>query len=148
MTKNGITIRQSILIAKEKELVWDYTQNYDNRTQWDSSIIETTVLHTKPHRVVRLKTKGNTSMIFTYKLEERPNKAILVAKEITSNLILSAGGSWIYEDQNGQTLWTQINTITFKNNFLLKFLLPLYQYIFTRMTKKSMQRAKQEIEKQ
>lgn len=147
MTKNGITIRHSILIAKSRELVWDYTQNYVNRTIWDHSIIETTVLQTIPSRMVKLKMRGNTTMTFIYKHDERPHMTTLVAKDIQSYIILSAGGSWRYEEQNGKTLWTQTNTIAFKENFLLVFLLPIYKYIFSWMLKKAMWKAKQEIEK-
>jgi len=147
MTENRITIRHSILIAKPRELVWDYTQNYDNRTTWDSSVLETTVLQTTPHRIVKLKMRGNTTMTFIYKLDERPHKTSLAAKEITAPLIVNAGGSWIYEEQNGKTLWTQTNTIVFKQNFLLKLLLPIYKFVFGSLTKKAMKKAKQEIEK-
>jgi hypothetical protein len=146
MTGNRITIRHSILIAKPRELVWEYTQNYDNRTAWDSSVLEATVLQTTPNRIVKLKMKGNTTMAFIYKLDKRPYKTSLVAKEITNPLIVNAGGSWIYEVQNEKTLWTQTNTIVFKQTFLLKLLLPIYRLIFSWSTKIAMKKAKEKIE--
>lgn len=136
-----------MLIAKSRELVWDYTQNYDNRTIWDSSVIETTVLQTTPNRIVRLKMRGNTSMTFIYKLDDRPHKTSLAAKEITTPFLVNAGGSWVYEDQNGKTLWTQTNTFVFKQHFLIKLLLPVFKIVFSRMTIKAMEKAKQEMEK-
>src|SRR5436190_24354040 len=105
MKENTIALRHSILINKPKELVWDYTQNYDNRTIWDSSVLETTILQTTPNRIVKLKMKGNTTMTYIYKLDDRPNKTTLVAREIISPIIESMGGAWTYEEKNGNTLW-------------------------------------------
>ncbi|NOT35797.1 MAG: hypothetical protein HOP11_00295 [Saprospiraceae bacterium] len=147
MAENRITIRHTIFIAKPRTLVWDYTQNYDNRRTWDSSVIETTVLQAAPNRIVRLKMRGNTSMTFIYKLDERPHKTSLAAKEIISPFIVNAGGSWIYKEKNGGTLWTQTNTIDFKQNFILKLLMPIFKFAFGRLTKKAMGKAKLEIEK-
>ncbi len=147
MTENRITTRHSILIARPPELVWDYTQNYANRTSWDPMVIETALLQVTPNRIVKLKMKGNTTMTFTYKLDERPYKTSLAAKEIASSFIENAGGYWIYEEQNGNTLWTQTNTIVFKSHFFLKFFSPMYKLIFSMLTKKAMKNAKERIEK-
>lgn len=146
MKPRTITIKETILISKPREVVWDYTQNYNNRTVWDNSVIETMVLQTEPNRIVKLRLRGNTTMIFYYKLYDRPRKTTLVAKEITSSFIESAGGSWSYDGQDGATQWTQINTIVFKPTSFLKFLLPIYKLIFSTQTKRAMKNVKHEIE--
>ncbi len=142
-----MTIKYSILITKPREVVWDYTQNYEYRTKWDSAVLDTSVIQTEPERVVRVKTKGRTKMTFVYKLDDRPNKTSLAGREIESPFIESAGGSWTYEDQSGGTLWTQTNTIIFKNSILLPLLLPLYKMMFQNQTKQAMKKAKGLIEK-
>ncbi len=146
MKARTITIKETILIGKPREVVWDYTQNYDNRTVWDRSVIETIVLQTEPNRIVKLNLKGNTTMTFIYKLDDQPHKTTLVAKEIISTFIESAGGSWIYEEQDGTTKWTQTNTIVFKPSLILKLLLPIFKRIFSTQTRRAMKRAKKEIE--
>ena len=140
--KNEITIKHSIFIEKPREFVWDFTQDYSKRMKWDTGVLETEVLQTEPNIVVKLRTKGRTTMTFTYKLFDKPNKTSLVAREIVSSIIESAGGSWLYEDHNGGTLWTQTNTIRFKKNFLLPVLLPLYRNMFRSQTQKAMKKAK------
>ena len=147
MKETTITIKHTILIDKPRELVWDYTQNYQYRTQWDTSVLEATVLQTTPNRIVKLLTKGNTIMVLIYKQDERPYKTSLVAREVFSPLIESAGGSWVYEEQNGKTLWQQTNTIIFKKTFAVKLALPLFKIIFSRQTKQAMKKAKHKIEK-
>src|SRR5437870_249926 len=98
--RNEITIRHSIIIEKPKETVWDFTQDYSRRMSWDSSVLETTLLQYYPQRIIKIRTKGRTTMNFVYKLEDKPNKTTLVAREIQSPIIESAGGSWTYEEQN------------------------------------------------
>ncbi|MFI5264256.1 MAG: hypothetical protein ACHQM6_07055, partial [Candidatus Kapaibacterium sp.] len=61
-------------------------------------------------------------------------------------IIESAGGSWLYEDKDGGTLWTQTNTIRFKKNFLLPILLLLYRNMFQNQTAKAMKKAKAMME--
>ncbi len=146
MKENGITIRHSIFISKPREQVWDYSQNYDNRTVWDNSVLEASVLQTTPNRIVKLKLKGNTLMTFTYKLDERPIKTSLVAKEIKSSIINRAGGYWIYEEIKDGTLWTQTNSIELKNKFIIKVLKPLIKLIFFRQTKLAMKKLKNILE--
>ena len=85
-------------------------------------------------------------MTLVYKLYDRPHKTSLAATEIKSSLLESAGGSWTYEEQNGGTLWTQVNTLVFKRHFGLPALLPFYKFIFERQMKEAMGKAMRLIE--
>ncbi len=147
MTRNSITIKNSIFISRPREIVWDYTQNYSNRTKWDNAVLEATVIQTVPGRIVKLKMRGKTTMTLVYKLDDRPNKTTLVARDISSPLVAEAGGSWSYEEAYGGTLWRQTNTIIFKKNLFAYFLLPVYFRFFRYQVNQSMKKAKQEIEK-
>jgi hypothetical protein len=146
MSKNTITIRQSVLINKPKEVVFDFTQNYDNRAKWDSSVLQATILQTSPNRIVKLKMKGNTEMTFVYKLDNRPDKTSLATQNVQSLIIKTAGGSWSYEEQDNQTIWTQVNTIVFKDSFLLQLIKPFMRWMFKMQTNKAMNKAKKLIE--
>jgi hypothetical protein len=111
VNKNQITFRHKIFIPKPLEVVWDFTQNYDLRPGWDKSIIEAKVIQTLPHRIVRFTTRGNITIVFEYKLDDRPNKTSLAIKETNSKWIIGGGGSCAYEGENGGTWWSQTNTI-------------------------------------
>ncbi|HUR32024.1 MAG TPA: SRPBCC family protein [Saprospiraceae bacterium] len=147
MRINTITIKHSIIITKPREIVWDYTQNYDNRPIWDYSIVKAEVLQDSPNRIIRLKAKGNTIMTFHYKHDDRPHKTSLVAKEVISPIIESAGGSWTYDKIGRGTLWKQTNTIVFKNNLMSRLMLPFYKWVFTRQIRGAMRCAKLKIER-
>jgi hypothetical protein len=146
MSKTAINIHHQIFIAKSPEVVWDYTQDYTKRTEWDSGVLEAALLQSEPQRIIKLRTKGNTTMTFVYKLDERQRKTSLVAKEIVSPLVESGGGSWTYEEQDGGTLWTQTNTIGLKKSIFLPVLLPLFRSMFTSQTKQAMKKAKKILE--
>ena len=146
MKPNTITIKHAIIISKPRELVWDYTQDYSNRPAWDFTIINAEVLQTSPNRIVRLNAKGNTCMTFHYKHDERPCKTSLIAKEIVSPLIESAGGSWTYDKIGRGTLWKQTNTIVFKKHLLSRLMLPFYKWALERQIRHAMKKAKHRME--
>lgn len=146
MKKYTLTIQKSIFIRASTAAVWDFTQDYSNRTKWDAAVLQAEVLQRSPNRIVKLKLRGSTTLTFYYKLDDRPNKTTLVAKEITSSFILESGGSWKYENKDGGTLWTQTNTIAFKNSLLLPLLFPLYQWMLKRGIRRAMEKAKMFIE--
>ena len=143
---NSFIIKQSIFINKSKEEVWNFTQDYNNRPNWDNSVIEATVIQSLPNRIVKLKMKGNTIMTFEYKLDDKPNKTSLVARKIKSPLIEKAGGSWSYEDLKGGTLWKQTNSIEIKDKFFLRLVKPFLKTFIQLQTRQAMTRAKKMLE--
>ena len=146
MKKINITIHHSIYINKPREIVWDFTQDYSLRTEWDKTVIEAKVLQTSPRQIVELKTSGNTMMTFVYKVNDRPNKTTLAIQDIQSKWIDGGGGSWKYEEQQGGTMWSQTNTLTLKPTIFLMVFRPVIIFIFKNQTRLSMQRAKKILE--
>jgi uncharacterized membrane protein len=144
--KNSITIKNSILINKPKSLVWDFTQNYTNRPIWDNTVVSTEILHAAPNRMVKLKMKGNTTMTFIYKLDDRPNKTSLKAIDIESAYIKSAGGSWTYEEQNGVTNWTRVDTIVLKDSVFMFLYIIIFKWIFAYQIRNAMKKVKLVLE--
>jgi len=146
VNKYTLDIKHAIFIKKPREQVWDFTQDYGNRPIWDYTIKDAYVIETHPHKIIRFKTTGNTTMTFVYKQDERPYKTSLATSEIHSMIIDSAGGSWTYEVVNGGTNWTQRNTIQFKQKPLIAFLLPILRWMFNKQICRSMNKAKRILE--
>ena len=146
MNKITITIHHSIYINRPREVVWDYTQDYSLRPDWDKTVIEAKVLQTTPQKIVELKTSGNTIMKFVYKVYDRPNKTTLAIHDLNSKWIEGGGGSWKYEDQQGGTLWSQTNTLIIKPTIFLLVFRRMIIFIFKNQTRQSMQRAKEILE--
>ncbi|MSQ79858.1 MAG: SRPBCC family protein [Flavobacteriaceae bacterium] len=141
MKPNTIEIKHTIFVNRTPEEVWDFTQDYSKRRQWDKNILKAEILQTKPRTIVKLKTKGNTTLTFEYKQEVRPKKASFMAKEIKSSLIFSYSGSWVYEPEGDGCNWTQTNQIVLNNSLLNRLLFSLYKTIFQSQTVTAMKLA-------
>lgn len=144
--KHAITLHFSVSVRKPREAVWDFTQDYSLRMKWDKSVIEATVMNATTPRTVRLRMRGGTSMTFVYKQDEKPYKTSLAAIDVQSSIIQSAGGSWRYEENDHGTLWSQTNTLVFRNTPLVRLLLPVLKWSVSRQIKRSMRNAKQIME--
>lgn len=144
--KNSITISQTVCIEATPEAVWDFTQNFNNRTTWDDSIISVEVVSEAAPKKVRIKSKGGLETTLVYKQENRPHKTSLAMKDTKSFFIKGGGGSWKYQKQDAGTLWKQTNTIILKNVFVRFFLGKYIKSILEKETLKSMLKAKQYIE--
>jgi hypothetical protein len=140
-----ITIRQSIWINQSKTRVWDFTQNYELRKVWDDSVVSAELVQSQAPRKVRLKLKGSTTLLFVYKLDNKPHKSSLNAIDIQSPYLLKAGGSWSYEEKNGGTQWTQVNTLILKKIYALLFK-SIIRMLFNYQTRKAMLKAKHLLE--
>jgi len=140
----SITITHSIFITASPSVVWDFTQDYKKRTNWDHSILEAKVIQHKPFKLVKIRAKGGLFTELKYKLEDRPNKSSLAMINVKSFIIQGGGGSWRYEADDSGTLWTQTNTLIVKKYWIL--LVPIIKRALVKNTIKGMKRAKQMIE--
>lgn len=144
--KNTITISQSIYIEATPEVVWNYTQDFNNRMHWDTTIITIEILKNSSPKEVKIKSKGGLQTTLVYKQEHKPNKTSLAMKNTKSIFIKGGGGSWKYQEKDSGTLWQQTNSIILKNSSVHFFLGKYIKKIFEKETQKAMHKAKQIIE--
>lgn len=142
----NVTVKESVFIAAPPERVWDYTQDWTRRTEWDPAIVAAEVLPGE-ERVVRVKALGGGGFLIRYKLNDRPVRTSLAMTDSTSRLITGGGGSWAYEAKEGGTVFSQQNTLAIGSR--------LFAWIFgwsvrrqlRRLTRKALANAKRIIEK-
>lgn len=146
MAANAITFTEKIVVDRPKEVVWDYTQNYDNITEWDLSVLEAIVIEQVP-RTIKLKMRGDRNVTVVYKLENRPNKLALSYRKLDPNLMEHAGLTAKFEERNGTTLWSQTFTYVFKNGGFMGLKLLYYRWKLGLKARKAMLRAKDMIER-
>ncbi len=137
-----INFKHQVFISKPPEEVWDYTQNYDYRTEWDDGVKQAEVLETQPTRLIKLKIAGGNIIVFKYKQEKRPLQSSLSITETNSKILLGGGGSWRYEPIGDGTLWTQSNTVVIRGDWFGKLLQPLFRFTLKNGTIRSMNKAK------
>jgi hypothetical protein len=140
-----ISVTESIFVACPPEAVWDYTQDFTRRTEWDAGIAETTILQEDP-RTVRVKVAGLGWMTVVYRLDRRPERTSAAFVDVESAWISGGGGSWEYEAVEGGTRWQQTNSLEVKRPSLMRFLAPLIERNLRRSTQRAMAEAKRRLE--
>lgn len=141
-----ITLKESVFVAVDPDSVWNFTQDYDCRTDWDRSIQRVKVVQLSPGRVVEIRGIAGLSATIRYKQEDRPHKTSLVLEDLKSPFFEGGGGSWKYERHEGGTLWTQTNTLLLRDGFLFRSLKPLLSFVLQQYVRNGMRRAKQMME--
>ena len=91
---------ESIWVACPPGEVWDYTQDFTRRTEWDAGIAEATILQQDPRRV-RVKVAGLGRMTVVYQLDRRPERTSAAFVDVESAWVSGGGGSWEYEAADG-----------------------------------------------
>jgi hypothetical protein len=139
----NLTVRVTVDVNAPPERVWDYTQDWTRRTEWDALILDATILAAEPRRV-RVTARGATFLV-RYKLTDRPRKTSLVMAEMTSRWFAGGGGSWVYEAIEGGTRWTQTNTVTLRSDLVRLLFGWLVRWQLARATRRAMLKARQRI---
>ena len=142
-----IRVKVSITIKRHPEAVWDYTQDYSRRMEWDKSVLKTIVLSENPRRI-QIEGSGRLSTELLYKLDDRPRKTTLQMINTSSAFIEGGGGSWEYIPDGANTIWIQTNTLVLKDNFICRLIRPFVALGFRINTRRAMVLAKKKIEMQ
>jgi hypothetical protein len=141
----SITIRQTIVITAPPDVVWDLTQDFGRRRDWEPGIEAAELLASDPRRVrVRLKDTG--SVTIAYRLERRPVRTSLAFEDVDSRWIRGGGGSWDYEPVEGGTRWTRTDTLVLRNRLIAVLFGAVIRRRFATGTAEAMARAKALIE--
>ena len=136
---------ESIWVDRPPEAVFDYTQDYAHRTEWDAGIAEATTIGTEP-RSARVRIPRLGSMTVVYRLDRRPERTSAAFTDVSSSWITGGGGSWQYEPEDGGTRWQQANSLELKRPWLTRFLAPMIERNLRRSTQRSMAEAKRRLE--
>jgi|GEM_PF-2003965 len=120
-----ITVKNTSNIHASREAVWDYTQDYACRPDWDFSIRSGDVIAVTPHRLVKIRARFGLCYAFRYKAFDRPRRTSLAIVDSNSPFVLAGGGSWRYDAIDGGTRWTQVNSIVMPNRWYIRVGQPL-----------------------
>lgn len=141
-----ISVKATLNIAAPSEVVWDYTQNWRLRREWDASVLDVVSIEETPHKKIKARFKGGATFSILYKINERPLRTGLAMTDSSSAWMIGGGGSWQYKRLEKTTEWTQQNTIVFRQHFLIQLLKPLIKTMLQATTKAAMRKAKKIIE--
>jgi hypothetical protein len=145
-----ITVRESVHVEASPDRVWDFTQDWSRRAQWDAAVKDARpdADHRDGAPAYRVRGSGGAEFVARYKLYERPRRTSLEMTDLRSWLVKGGGGSWSYEADGAGTRWTQTNTVVLRDGFLGALLRPLVLWQLARITQDAMIQAKKLIERE
>ena len=140
-----VTVSETVQVRRTPEEVFDYTQDYATRSDWDASVTEAEVLSEEPRRV-RVNVRGVGRMTLDYQLFRRGDRTSAAFTEIDSRYFTRGGGSWSYVARDGGTEWTQTNTLELKPGMVGRILAPMVRRSLASGTRSAMAKAKSIME--
>jgi Polyketide cyclase / dehydrase and lipid transport len=143
--RHVVSVTEAVFVSRPPETVWDYTQDFSRRTEWDAGIAETTILQQDP-RTVRVNVPGLGRMTVVYRLDRRPERTSAAFVDVESAWVSGGGGSWEYEPADGGTRWQQTNSLELKRPRLAFLFGPLLERGLRRSTQRAMAEAKRRLE--
>ncbi|HEX6867813.1 MAG TPA: SRPBCC family protein [Candidatus Limnocylindrales bacterium] len=144
-TRRIVTVTEAVVVACDPATVFDYTQDYGRRTEWDAGIAEATVIATDP-RTVRVRIPGLGTMTVVYRLDRRPERTSAAFEDVDSRWIAGGGGAWQYEPIDGGTRWQQTNSLECRPVWYARVLAPLIERGLRASTRRAMAEAKRRLE--
>jgi polyketide cyclase/dehydrase/lipid transport protein len=138
-----VTAREVVFVAAPPERVWEFTQDWTRRHQWDPAVVAAEYLEREPP-VVRVRGAGGVRFLARYKLFDKPARTSVAMTESSSRIVTGGGGAWVYEPAAGGTRFAQANTLTFPRWAFL--IAPFLSWTLRRATRKALQNAKRMLE--
>ena len=145
MARVTVSATESVHVDRPPEVVFDYTQDYATRTDWDPTVMSAKVLGEDPRRVQAV-LRGIGPLVIEYKLFRRGERTSAAFTNVESTLISGGGGSWAYAASDGGTDWTQTATLEFRHALVDWLLAPLLRRNMSTLMRKSMTEAKRIME--
>ena len=143
--RRTITVSETIEVARQPAAVFDYTQDYTTRSDWDPAVKRARVLSDDPRRV-EITSPGLGTYVLEYRLFRRGESTSAAFTGLRSWLFRGGGGSWRYEPRGAGTSWTQTNSIELRHPRLTGWLAPMIERTLRSSMRRAMTRAKAIIE--
>ncbi len=144
-TRRTVTVAETIWIGRPPDVVFDYTQNYSHRREWDAGVTSVKVLAEDP-RSIRVGIRGIGELTVQYRLDRRPERTSAAFVEVASRWVTGGGGSWEYDPVDGGTRWQQTNTLAVRPGFIGRLIAPFIQRGLQRSMRAAMAEAKRRLE--
>jgi hypothetical protein len=144
-SRTTVTASETIHVDRPPDAVFDYTQDYGHRTEWDPSIAAAEIVSEEPRRV-RVRVPGVGTYVIEYRLFRRGDRTSAAFIDVDSSWMSGGGGSWAYRTRDGGTEWTQTNTIELGLGWLGRLLAPFVRRQLRSSMRTGMARAKTTLE--
>jgi uncharacterized protein YndB with AHSA1/START domain len=141
----NVTAAYTVRIAAPLEAVFDFTQDWSRRAQWDATVTAAEAIPGE-ERAYRVRGPMGFRFVARYKLFRRPERTSLALTDFSWPGLRGGGGSWEYRVEEGLTVWTQTNTLVLRDGLLGRVLAPIVGISLASEARKAMEKAKALLE--
>jgi hypothetical protein len=141
----NVTVEETVTISKPREKVFEFTQDWSRRQEWDESVVAAVPLPGE-ERAYRVRGAAGVSFEARYKLFRAPERTSLAMEKVVPEIFTGGGGSWDYAAEGRDTRWTQTNTLTLSDGLVSRIIAPIMRWQLRAATRKAMLRAKKLLE--
>ena len=140
-----VTATHTVHVSRTPQEVFDFTQDYGRRAEWDQTVKSAEVVTEDP-RVVRMVLQGMGPVTLRYQLYRRGERTSAAFETDGSRVFLGGGGSWAYVAKDGGTDWTETSTLELKASLLGRLTALLIRATLGTNVRKAMTKAKSIME--
>jgi uncharacterized membrane protein len=140
-----LTVTESIDVHRSPDEVFDFTQDYYHRADWDPGIVSAEILGEDPRRV-RVEARVVGRYTVEYRLFRRGERTSAAFTDVDSAWMSGGGGSWRYEPIPSGTRWTQTNTIELRAGLMGRLMAPIFRRGLRSSMREGMARARDIME--
>ena len=140
-----ITVTESIQVDRPPAEVFDFTQDYARRGEWDRLVTGTRSLDGGVRRF-RIRVRGTGSYTIEYRLFRRAERTSARFTDVDSSWLAGGGGSWRYQPSGSGTRWVQTNTLELRPRWWLRPARSLVRLALRHSMRRAMSNAKRLME--
>jgi hypothetical protein len=140
-----VTATHTVHVARAPEHVFDFTQDYARRAEWDQTVKSAQVVSEEP-RVVQMVLQGMGEVTLRYQLYRRGERTSAAFEVPASRVFLGGGGSWSYVARDRGTDWTDTSTLELRASLLGRLTALLIRATLGANVRKAMNKAKELME--
>lgn len=128
------------------EAVFDFTQDWSRRSDWDPEVLSAEDVPGTPRRA-RVKMRRGATIVFAHVVDERPMRVVVESESVDrGGPIVGAGGSATYEPDGDGTLYRLEMRVTVGGGVMAKMVAGVAKGELERAVKAAVANAKAAIE--
>lgn len=135
-----------IRIAASPETVFDYTQDWSRRRDWDPEVIAAELVPGSPRRA-RVRMRRGATIVLRHDVDERPTRVEVTSESLEGGgPIAGAGGSAEYVADGDGTIFRLTMSVTLGGGLMAKMVAGVAKGELDRAVRQAVQNAKAAIE--
>ncbi len=142
-----VTAAAEVTIAAPPETVFDFTQDWSRRSEWDPEVLGAEDIPGSPRRA-RVRMRRGATIAFAHVVDERPRRVVVESESVErGGPIVAAGGSATYEPDGEGTRYRLEMRVTVGGGVMAKMIAGVAKGELERAVRAAVANAKAALER-